>query len=94
MSRSWISWRRCSEIVLGKGYAYIRKFCQEIVKLNQSTIAHSYCKFVKIGLIPEEALEIDTWKKSIEKVCVYAYVWSVGAVLSEDSKGRLDKSLS
>ena len=50
-----------------KGYAYIRKFCQEMVKLNQSTIVHSYCKFVKnhIGLIPEEALEIDTWKKSI-----------------------------
>ena len=68
-----------------KGYSYVRKFCQEMVKLNSSTIVHSYCKFIKnhIGLIPEEALELDSWKKSIEKVCVYAYVWSIGAILSE-----------
>ena len=41
-----------------KGYGYIRKFCQEMVKLNSSTIVHSYCKFLKnhIHLIPEEAL--------------------------------------
>lgn len=37
---------------------------------------------------------METWKKSIEKLCVFSYVWSLGAVLSEDSKSRLDKSLS
>ena len=30
-----------------KGYAYVKKFCREVVKLDKSTIAHSYCKFVK-----------------------------------------------
>jgi dynein heavy chain len=37
-----------------KGYNYIKKFCREMIKLNESTIVHSYCKFVKnhIDLIP------------------------------------------
>lgn len=50
-----------------KGYAYVKKFCREMVRLNQSAIAHSYCKFLKnhIHLIPTEALEAETWKKSI-----------------------------
>ena len=68
-----------------KGYAYIKKFCREVVRLNPSTVAHSYCKFVKnhVDMIPEESLEYDTWKKSIEKLCVFSYVWSLGALLSE-----------
>lgn len=50
-----------------KGYAYIKKYCKEVVKLNQMPIVHSYCKFIKnhIGMIPQQAMEAETWKKSI-----------------------------
>lgn len=50
-----------------KGYNYIKKFCREVVKVNQSALIHSYCKFLKnyITIIPQEALEADTWKKAI-----------------------------
>ena len=79
-----------------KGYAFYRKFTKEIVKLNASTLAHSYCKFVKnmIKVLPEESLNSDVWKKAIEKICVFSYVWSVGANIAEDSKSRFDKGLS
>lgn len=79
-----------------KGYSYIRKFCREVVKINESTIIHSYCKFLKnyIKIVPHEALDAETWKKALEKLCVFAYSWSIGANLTEDSKSRLDKSLS
>ena len=41
-----------------KGYTYIKKYCREVVKLNQMTIVHSFCKFLKnhIRLIPLQAL--------------------------------------
>jgi hypothetical protein len=38
-----------------KGFAFFKKFTKEIVKLNASTLAHSYCKFVKnmVKALPE-----------------------------------------
>lgn len=37
-----------------KGYFYVKKFCREMVKTNQLTLTHSYCKFIKnsIKIIP------------------------------------------
>jgi hypothetical protein len=34
-------------------------------------------------MIPAASLEAENWKKSVEKVCIYAYTWSVGANLGE-----------
>ena len=45
-------------------------------------------------MVPEESLNSDVWKKAIEKVCVFSYVWSLGAIIAEESKSRFDKSLS
>lgn len=68
-----------------KGYGFFKKIAKEIVKLNATTLAHSYCKFVKnmIKIVPEESLNSDLWKKALEKICVFCYVWSVGAIISE-----------
>ena len=47
-----------------------------------------------VKILSEETLNSDLWKKAIEKVCIFSYVWSVGAIVAEDSKSRFDKSLS
>jgi hypothetical protein len=39
-------------------------------------------------------LDTETWKKPVEKLCIFAYTWSVGAVLTEESRAKLDKSIS
>lgn len=79
-----------------KGFTTFKKYMKEVVKLNAATLAHSYCKFVKniVKTVTEEALSSDVWKKALEKVCVFSYVWSVGAIVAEESKSRFDKSLS
>lgn len=50
-----------------KGYMHIRKFAKEAVKLNASTIVHSYCKLLStiVPLIPEEAFLTETWKRTV-----------------------------
>lgn len=50
-----------------KGYIQLKKFMKEVVKLNASTLAHSYCKFIKIMVkkIPQDSLNSDLWKKAI-----------------------------
>lgn len=69
---------------------------REVVKLNAATLAHSYCKFVKnmAKMLTEDCLNSEVWKKALEKICVFSYVWSIGAVVAEESKSRFDKSLS
>ena len=67
-----------------KGYVQLKKFMKEVVTLNASTLAHSYCKFIKIMAkkIPEESLNSEVWKKAIEKMCVFCYVWTIGAIVT------------
>lgn len=38
-----------------------------MVKVNESALIFSFCKFLKnyINLIPQEALEAETWKKPL-----------------------------
>lgn len=38
-----------------------------MVKLNQNTLVHSYCKFLKnsVEIVPQEALDAETWKKAL-----------------------------
>lgn len=38
-----------------KGYHYVKKFCREMVKVNESALVHSFCKFLKnyINIVPE-----------------------------------------
>ena len=47
-----------------------------------------------VKTIPLESLDSELWKKALEKVCVFSYVWSVGAIITDESKSRFDKSLS
>lgn len=39
---------------LRKGFPSLKKYMREVVKLNASTLAHSYCKFVKnmVKMVP------------------------------------------
>jgi hypothetical protein len=41
-----------------KGYVFLKKFTKEVVKLNASTLAHSYCKLVKnmVKIVTEASL--------------------------------------
>ena len=50
-----------------KGFAAFKRHMREVVKLNASTLAYSYCKFVKnmIKVLPEESLHSEVWKKAI-----------------------------
>jgi hypothetical protein len=67
-----------------------------MVKVSSSVLVYSFCKFLKniIQIVPQNSLNSDIWKKALEKACVLAFTWSVGAIVSDDSKSRLDKGLS
>ena len=79
-----------------KGFNFMTKLARVVIRLNTATLAHSYCKFVKnvIKNIDPDKLDTEVWKKAIEKICVFSYVWSVGAIVADESKSRFDKSLS
>jgi hypothetical protein len=55
-----------------------------MIRVNQNTLVSWYVKFLKniIYIIPEKSLASENWKKAIEKLCIFAYTWSIGAILS------------
>jgi hypothetical protein len=67
-----------------------------MVKLNQNTLISSYCKFLKYSAkkIPEVSLNCSGWKKVLEKMCIFSFTWSLGAVVSSDGRARIDKGIS
>lgn len=80
-----------------KGIAYIRKNCREMLPSSAYGLLLSYCKLVRFQLKEEPVaahLQKESWKKLAEKICIFAFTWSLGAVLSPETYGKFDKCLS
>jgi hypothetical protein len=73
-----------------KGIQFIRKKCTEHITTVDNNIAVAICRYIKIILETDRARKCfetqDTFKKSLDRLFMFAFSWGMGSSLKEVEK--------
>lgn len=77
----------------------VKEKCQHTLPLNNANIIQQIVRLIKVCLKNESSLEslqiddIGNWKKSLEKLTIFTYFWSVATGIPTTLFGRFEKIL-